>query len=46
MKTEDFGRVYLEKDGAIGRLVMNWPEKSNPQDSEIAHPLDNALKAA
>ena len=46
METLDFGRVYLEKDGAIGRLVLNWPEKSNAQDSAMARAMDSALRAA
>ena len=36
----------LEKEGAIGRVIMNWPEKANSQDSEMVWALDAALKAA
>ncbi|MFC1895526.1 enoyl-CoA hydratase/isomerase family protein [Thermodesulfobacteriota bacterium] len=46
METTDFGRVLYEKDGAIGRIILNWPEKSNAQDTEMVWALDNALKAA
>lgn len=46
METTDFGRVLLEKDGAIGRVILNWPEKSNSQDSKMVWSFDNALKAA
>jgi len=40
------GRVLYEKDGAIARVVMNWPEKANAQDSKMVWALDEALKAA
>jgi enoyl-CoA hydratase len=44
METIDFGRVLLEKDGPIGRVILNWPEKSNAQDSKMVWAFDNALK--
>jgi enoyl-CoA hydratase len=38
MERQDLGRVIYEKDGAISRLIMNWPEKANLQDSEMVAP--------
>jgi hypothetical protein len=38
MERQDPGRVIYEKDGAISRLIMNWSEKANLQDSEMVAP--------
>jgi enoyl-CoA hydratase len=46
MERQDFGRVLYEKDGPIARVIMNWPEKANSQDSKMVWALDAALKAA
>ena len=46
VERQDFGRVVFEKEGAIGRVIMNWPEKANSQDSQMVWALDAALKAA
>lgn len=40
------GRVLYEKDGAIARIVMNWPDKANAQDSKMVWALDEALQTA
>src|SRR5690606_6917897 len=40
------GRVLYEKDGAVARIVMNWPEKANAQDSRMVWALDEALRTA
>lgn len=39
-------RVIYEKEGPIARVIMNWPEKSNAQDSRMVWALDAALKEA
>ena len=46
VEQQDFGRVLYEKDGAIARVIFNWPEKANAQDSKMVWALDKALKAA
>src|SRR6201986_2248495 len=39
-------RVIYQKDGAIARVIMNWPQRANAQDSRMAWALDAALKEA
>lgn len=46
METKDFGKVLYEKDGAIARVILNNPAKSNCQDSETVWGVDAALKEA
>jgi enoyl-CoA hydratase/carnithine racemase len=46
MESKDFGRVRYEKDGAIARLVLTWPEKANKQDSKMVWAMDDALREA
>lgn len=43
----DFGPyVYFEKDGPIGRIVLNDPERANAQTSEMVWGVDDALRDA
>ncbi|MFM2070487.1 MAG: hypothetical protein RLZZ623_750, partial [Actinomycetota bacterium] len=42
----NLGRVLYETDGAIARIVLNWPEKANSQSSEMVHQVDAALDLA
>ena len=46
MESIDLGRVIYEKDGAIARIVLNWPEKANSQSSEMVWQVDHALDRA
>jgi len=46
VERKDLGRVLYEKDGAIARVIMNWPEKANSQDSAMVWALDGALDEA
>jgi enoyl-CoA hydratase len=46
METKDFGRVLYEKDGAVARVIFNWPQKANSQDSKMVWAMDAALKEA
>lgn len=46
MESTDLGRVIYEKDGAIARVVLNWPEKANSQSSEMVWQVDAALDLA
>lgn len=39
-------RVIYEKDGAIARMILDWPEKANSQDSRMVWAMDKALKLA
>ncbi|MET0182189.1 MAG: enoyl-CoA hydratase-related protein [Caulobacterales bacterium] len=39
-------RILYEKDGAIVRIVLNWPERANAQDSRMVWAFDAALKRA
>jgi enoyl-CoA hydratase len=36
-------RIIFEKDGAIARVILNWPEKANAQDQKLAEEVDAAL---
>jgi enoyl-CoA hydratase len=42
----DLGKVLYETDGAIARVVLNWPEKANSQSSELVWQVDEALGLA
>jgi len=46
VERKDLGRVIYEKEGAIARIIMNWPEKANAHDSKMVWALDAALKEA
>lgn len=46
MESTDLGRVLYEKDGAIARVVLNWPENANSQSSEMVWQVDEALDRA
>jgi len=43
MERQDLGRVIYEKEGGVARLIMNFPEKANLQDSEMVWAFDKAL---
>jgi enoyl-CoA hydratase len=46
LETQDFGRVIYEKDdGGVARLIMNYPERANLQDSDMVWAFDKALSA-
>jgi enoyl-CoA hydratase len=36
-------RIIYEKEGAIARVTLNWPEKANAQDQKMAEEIDAAL---
>ena len=36
-------RIIYEKEGAIARVILNWPEKANAQDQKLAEEVDAAL---
>jgi enoyl-CoA hydratase len=44
--SRDLGKVLYETDGAIARIVLNWPEKANAQSSEMVAQVDQALSLA
>jgi enoyl-CoA hydratase/carnithine racemase len=44
--SDDLGRVIYEREGAIARIVLNWPEKANSQSSELVWQVDEALDRA
>lgn len=46
MEVQDLGRIIYEKDGAIARIILNWPEKANSQDSAMVWAFDKALRMA
>jgi enoyl-CoA hydratase len=46
METRDLGRVLYETDGAVARIVLNWPEKANAQSSDMVHQVDECLDLA
>lgn len=46
METTDLGVVLYEKDDAVARVVLNWPEKANSQSSAMVHQVDAALDMA
>jgi enoyl-CoA hydratase len=36
-------RIIYQKDGAVARIILNWPEKANAQDQKLAEEVDAAL---
>ena len=36
-------RIIYQKDGAIAKITLNWPEKANAQDQKLAEEVDAAL---
>jgi enoyl-CoA hydratase len=36
-------RIIYEKDGAVARIILNYPEKANAQDQKMAMEIDAAL---
>src|SRR5580704_12776219 len=36
-------RIIYEKEGAVGRIILNYPEKANAQDQKMAMEIDDAL---
>jgi enoyl-CoA hydratase len=45
-ESRNLGKVLYETDGAIARIVLNWPEKANAQSSEMVAQVDQALSLA
>jgi enoyl-CoA hydratase len=45
-KNQDLGVVLYEVDGAVARIILNWPEKANSQSSELVWQVDAALDLA
>jgi enoyl-CoA hydratase len=46
MERKVLKRVIYEKDPPIGRIILNYPEKANVQDEDMAWDVDNVLKEA
>jgi enoyl-CoA hydratase len=42
----DLGKVLYETEGAVARIILNWPEKANAQSSELVWQVDAALDLA
>src|ERR1700746_3376114 len=36
-------RIIYQKEGAIAKVTLNWPEKANAQDQKLAEEVDAAL---
>jgi enoyl-CoA hydratase len=36
-------RIIYQKEGAVARVILNWPEKANAQDQKLAEEVDAAL---
>lgn len=45
-ETSDLGVVLYEREDAVARIVLNWPEKANAQSSEMVWQVDAALDRA
>ena len=45
-ETRDLGVVRYERDGAVARIVLNWPARANAQSSEMVHQVDSCLDEA
>jgi enoyl-CoA hydratase/carnithine racemase len=43
---QDLGVVLYERDDAVARIVLNWPEKANAQSSEMVWQVDACLDTA
>ena len=41
--TETRERIIYEKEGAVARVILNWPEKANAQDQKMAMEIDEVL---
>src|SRR6476661_1469511 len=39
-------RIIFEKQGAIAKITLNWPEKANAQDQKQVEKIDDALRDA
>ena len=39
-------RIIFEKQGAIAKITLNWPEKANAQDQKQVEEIDDALRDA
>ena len=39
-------RIIYEKQGAIAKITLNWPEKANAQDQKQVEEIDDALRDA
>lgn len=46
MERKVLSRVIYEKDPPIARIIMNYPERANVQDSAMVWDIDNCLKEA
>lgn len=44
--SRNLGVVRYERDGAIARIVLNWPERANAQSSEMVRQVDSCLDQA
>jgi enoyl-CoA hydratase len=44
--SRDLGVVRYERDGAIARIVLNWPERANAQSSDMVSQVDSCLDEA
>lgn len=42
----DLGVVRYERDDAVARIVLNWPERANAQSSEMVRQVDSCLDEA
>jgi enoyl-CoA hydratase len=45
-ENRDLGVVRYERDGAIARIVLNWPERANAQSSQMVEQVDRCLDEA
>ena len=43
---QDLGVVLYEKQGAIARVILNWPEKANAQSADMVRQVDQCLTLA
>jgi enoyl-CoA hydratase/carnithine racemase len=46
MPVDDLGVVRYETDGAVSRIILNWPEKANAQSSAMVWQVDACLDRA
>src|SRR6478672_7814860 len=45
-ETRDLGVVRYEREGAVARIVLNWPARANAQSSDMVHQVDSCLDEA
>jgi len=45
-EVRDLGVVLYEREDAVARVILNWPEKANAQSSEMVWQVDAALYLA